>query len=73
MRRSEEPEVSEMNEIEAAARAAKRVREAGEEAERERAKQQHGWPVGPLEIGLGIGSAALAAALLYVSTNRRKR
>jgi hypothetical protein len=58
---SDEPE---MNEIEAAAHEAKRVREAAAATEAERSDKAKGnWPL--LSIGIGMGSAALAAALLY--------
>lgn len=61
--------MSEMNEIEAAARDAKRVREA---AAKTQAKDKS-WPLVPIGIGLGIGSAALAAALLYANRSRKDR
>ncbi len=61
--------MSEMNEIEAAAHAAKRVREAAEKTQRENAE----WPMLQIGIGIGVGSAALAAALLYASRSRRDR
>lgn len=60
----------ELNEVTAAANEAKRVREA---ADARKAEGQGQWPVGPIGIGLGIGSAAIAAALLYVNHSRRKR
>lgn len=57
----------EMNEIAEAAHHAKRVREAGEAAAAERAVNggKNNWPLVSIGIGLGVGSAALAAALLY--------
>ncbi|MDR6847248.1 MAG: hypothetical protein ACRCS5_13670 [Sphingomonas sp.] len=60
--------MSEINEIEAAARDHKRVRDAAE------AKSEKGgnWPVTPIAIGVGVGSAALAAVLLYVNRDRKK-
>jgi len=63
-----------MNEIEAAAHAAKRVREAADETDRaKKAQTKDGvWPVGPITIGIGVGSAALAAALLYANRSRKK-
>lgn len=56
-----------MNEIQAAANDAKRLREAAEA----RAGRKGGWPVTEIAIGLGIGSAALAAALLYANRPRK--
>ncbi|MFA6122272.1 MAG: hypothetical protein WCS75_11325 [Sphingomonas sp.] len=58
--------MSEINEIEAAARDHKRVRDAAE------AKGDTGgnWPLTP--IAIGIGSAALAAVLLYVNRPKKK-
>lgn len=58
--------MSEINEIEAAARDHKRVRDAAE------AKKNTGgnWPLAP--IAIGIGSAALAAVLLYVNRPKKK-
>jgi hypothetical protein len=60
----------EMNEIEAAAHAAKRVAAAADETEQEAAKT---WPVSAIAIGVGVGSAALAAALLYANSTRKKK
>lgn len=57
-----------VNEIEAAARDAKRVRAAAEETQAERDGK---WPLVPIGIGIGIGSAALAAALLYATRSRK--
>lgn len=62
-----------INEIEAAARDHKRVRDAAEA----NAARQNGdnWPVVPIAIGvgaIGVGSAALAAALLYANRGRKK-
>lgn len=59
--------MSKINEIEAAALEHKRVRDAAE------AKgEKHGnWPVAPIAIGVGVGSAALAAALLYVNRSKK--
>ncbi|TPG56290.1 hypothetical protein [Sphingomonas glacialis] len=60
--------MSEINEIEAAARDHKRVRDAAEAK-----TEQHGnWPVTPIAIGVGVGSAALAAVLLYVNRPKKK-
>ena len=58
---------TDMNEIEAAAHDAKRMRAAAE-AQGER----RGWPVTAIAIGVGVGSAALAAALLYAGSTRKK-
>lgn len=55
-----------MNEIEAAAHDAKRLREAAE------GKEHGNWPVAQIAIGVGVGSAALAAALLYANRPRKK-
>ncbi|WP_229726830.1 hypothetical protein [Sphingomonas alpina] len=62
--------VPEMNEIEAAAHEAKRARAA---ADASAAKREDGgnWPIVP--IGIGIGSAAVVAALLYANRSRKKR
>lgn len=67
--------MAEMNEIEAAAHAAKRVREAAEVTDQEKqAKAKAGkLPLVPIGIGIGIGSAALAAALLYARSGRKDR
>ncbi len=72
-RRVEESDMADMNEIEAAARAAKRVREAGDQTELEKKQQtkEGSWPLVPIGIGIGIGSAALAAALLYANRSRK--
>ena len=56
------------NEITAAARAA---RETAERAEGTRKPgEDKKWPLG--KIGIGIGSAALAAAVIYAARNRKK-
>jgi hypothetical protein len=57
----------ELNEIAAAARDAKRAREAAADG-----KVYNGdhWPVVP--IAIGVGSAAMAAAFLYVNRSRKK-
>lgn len=67
--------MAEMNEIEAAAHAAKRVREAANATDQDKlAKTKEGsWPLVPIGIGIGIGSAALAAALLYARSSRKDR
>ena len=60
--------MTKINEIEAAARDHKRLRDA---AEANTAK--HGnWPVGPVAIGVGVGSAALAAVLMYANRPKKK-
>jgi len=60
-----------LNEITAAAHDARRCREgAAETAEPGKAKS-HRWPLAT--IGLGIGSAALGAAMLYANRDRRGR
>lgn len=59
--------MAQMNEIEAAAREAKRVREAADKA----VADKEAWPLVPIGIGIGIGSAALAAALLYANRSRK--
>ncbi|MBY0521182.1 MAG: hypothetical protein K2P79_12250 [Sphingomonas sp.] len=64
---SDEPR--DMNEIEAAAHAAKRVAAAADETE---ANAEKRWPVSAIAIGVGVGSAALAAALLYANSSRKK-
>ena len=57
------------NEILAATRAAKEQREAAAATgDAEKAKR---WPL--TTIGLGIGSAAVVAALLYANRSRQKR
>ena len=61
--------MAEMNEIEAAAHDAKRVRDAA--AANPKATEQEGrWPIVP--IAIGVGSAALAAALMYANRARKK-
>ncbi|MDF0486890.1 hypothetical protein PX554_02010 [Sphingomonas sp. H39-1-10] len=57
----------EINEIAAAARDAKRVREAAADPT---VYNRQSWPVVP--IAIGVGSAALAAAFLYVNGSRKK-
>ncbi len=56
------------NEITAEARA---VRDAADRAEATpRPGEDRKWPIG--KIGIGIGSAALAAAVIYAARSRRK-
>ena len=52
----------------AAAKEVKRVADAA--AETKQPSKGQGWPLVP--IGIGIGSAALAAALLYANSGRKK-
>jgi homoserine kinase len=61
----------ELNEVAAAARDAKRAADAVADA-KQPSKGQH-WPLVPIGVGLGIGSAALAAAMLYANAERKKR
>ncbi|MDP1027628.1 hypothetical protein Q5H91_10420 [Sphingomonas sp. KR1UV-12] len=55
------------NEILAAAREVKEKAEAAAAATAEQAKR---WPLGKIGLGVGIGSAAVAAAVLYGSRKR---
>ncbi len=56
----------EPNEIVAAAKAAK------ERTERANAKKDAGnWPLKAIGLGVGIGSAAVAAAMLYANRDRK--
>lgn len=57
----------EPNEILAAAAAAKQHENAAKGAEK--ARQKRGWDLGKIGLGVGIGSAAVAAAVLFT---RRK-
>lgn len=59
-----------INEIEAAAREHKRVRDAAEANSTKAVETRGNWPLVP--IAIGVGSAALAAALLYANRERRK-
>lgn len=56
------------NEITAAARAARETAERAEGTPKPGDDKK--WPIG--KIGLGIGSAALAAAVIYAARNRKK-
>ncbi|MBX9795450.1 hypothetical protein [Sphingomonas sp.] len=58
-----------INEIEVAAINAKNMAEAAAA----HPEEPQGTSVLPIAIGLGIGSAALAAALLYVNHARKKK
>jgi hypothetical protein len=51
------------NEILAAAAAAKQHETAAEKAKR--ARHDRGWDLGKIGLGVGIGSAAIAAAVLF--------
>lgn len=57
--------MSEINEIEEAARDHKRVRDAAEA----KADPHGNWPL--VALGVGVGSAALAAALMYANRPRK--
>ncbi|WP_294323879.1 hypothetical protein [uncultured Sphingomonas sp.] len=59
---------TELNEVTAAAQDIKRVADAA--ADTRQPSKGQGWPVVPISIG--IGSAALAAALLYANSGRKK-
>lgn len=64
--------MSQINEIEAAAIEAKRLREAADVTDKslKEPNNKGEWPIVP--IAIGVGSAALAAALLYANRGRRK-
>ncbi len=55
------------NEILAAAR---EVKEKAEAAAASVADHTKGWPIGRIGLGVGIGSAAVAAAVLYANRKR---
>ena len=57
-----------LNEVAAAAKEAKRLADAA--ADTRQPSKGQAWPLVP--IGIGIGSAALAAALLYANSGRKK-
>lgn len=59
---------ADLNEVTAAAKEVKRVADAA--AETKQPSKGQPWPLVP--IGIGIGSAALAAALLYANSGRKK-
>jgi hypothetical protein len=59
------------NEILATAAAAKAHADAAD-APDPAADQAKRWPVATISLGVGIGSAALAAAALYASRRKRK-
>lgn len=58
---------TEPNEILATAREMKEHREAAEKAEGD--KTRH-WPLARIGLGVGIGSAAVAAAVLFANRQR---
>lgn len=58
------------NEIMAAAAAAKARKDAGADKARESEKARR-WQLGRI-VGVGIGSAAVAAALLFANSSKRK-
>ncbi|GGB25455.1 hypothetical protein GCM10011380_13800 [Sphingomonas metalli] len=55
------------NEILAAAKEAKSKAEAAAHTAAEQARR---WPLGKIGLGVGIGSAAVAAAVLYANRKR---
>lgn len=58
------------NEIVQAARSAKALSEAAAASVAERTKS---WPLAKIGLGVGIGSAAVAAAVLYANRPRSKK
>lgn len=61
------------NEILAAAKEAKDHAVAAAEATAESIKDKtRNWPLGRIGLGVGIGSAAIAAAVLYGTRNKSK-
>ncbi|MCT8001883.1 hypothetical protein NZL82_08305 [Sphingomonas sanguinis] len=61
------------NEILAAAKEAKEHAVAAAEATADSVKEQtRNWPLGKIGLGVGIGSAAIAAAVLYGTRNKSK-
>jgi len=67
-RRIDVADEADTNEIVEAALAAKRQGEAAAEAVAAKARD---WPLAA--VGIGIGSAALAGALIYASRNRKTK
>ncbi|WEK44132.1 MAG: hypothetical protein P0Y64_04700 [Candidatus Sphingomonas colombiensis] len=59
----------EPNEILAAARDAKAHEKGADEAKRER--RTRNWNLGKISLGVGIGSAAVAAAVLFANRDRK--
>lgn len=59
-----------LNEVAAAAREAKRLADAA--ADTRQPSRGQAWPLVPIGVSIGIGSAALAAALLYANAGRKK-
>ncbi|MDQ1158514.1 hypothetical protein QE385_002841 [Sphingomonas sp. SORGH_AS 950] len=61
------------NEILAAAKEAKEHAVAAAEAAADSVKDKtRNWPLGKIGLGVGIGSAAIAAAVLYGNRNKSK-
>ncbi|WP_314373832.1 hypothetical protein [Sphingomonas paucimobilis] len=61
------------NEILAAAKEAKDHAVAAAEATADSIKEKtRNWPMGKIGLGVGIGSAAIAAAVLYGTRNKSK-
>ena len=58
----------EPNEIVAAAKAAKDRQDAAGQADKAK-----NWPVAAFGVGLGIGSAAVAAAMLFANRQRSRK
>jgi hypothetical protein len=65
-----EPTDDTPNEILAAAKEAKEHAEAAARVAVDKAKS---WPLGAIGLGVGIGSAAIAAAALYANRPRSKK
>ncbi|TXC72501.1 hypothetical protein FSB78_17260 [Sphingomonas ginsenosidivorax] len=65
-----EPTDDTPNEILAAAKEAKDHAEAAAKAAVDKAKS---WPLGAIGLGVGIGSAAIAGAVLYANRPRSKK
>lgn len=59
----------EPNEILAEAKAAK----DREQAAAQRGDEARNWQIGAISVGVGIGSAAVAAALLFANRQRSKK
>lgn len=58
----------EPNEILAAAASAKQHEEAAKDAKR--ARNERRWDLGKIGLGVGIGSAAVAAAVIFAKRNK---
>jgi hypothetical protein len=59
----------EINEIEEAARDAKRVRDAAAKTKPD--SKGDNWPIAQVAIGVGVGSAAIAAAFLFANRGKK--